>query len=95
MSISATSNEIYGNLKTLKNSFLNKIIILFCVYLFSNYMFDRIDHDDLYGAFHEKPYITINIPKNATFKLILTIILVFTSQWVYRNIIKQHIYTNE
>jgi hypothetical protein len=94
MSISDTSKEFYGNLKTLKESFLNKIIILFCVYLFSNYMFDRIDHEELYGAFHEKPNITIQIPKNASFKIIITIILVITSQWVYKNIIKQHVYPN-
>jgi hypothetical protein len=89
-----TSKEFYGNIKTLKESFFNKIIILFFVYLFSNYMFDKIDHEELYGAFHEKPTITIEIPKNVTFKIILTLILVITSQWVYKNIIKQHVYPN-
>ena len=88
-------NDIYENIKTLKESFYHKIIILFCIYLFSNYIFDRIDHDELYGVFHEKPFLTINIPKNTTFKLFISIILVFASQWVYINIIKQHVYPKD
>ena len=88
-------NDFYENIKTLKESFFYKIIILFCIYLFSNYMFDRIDHDELYGVFHKKPFVSINIPKNATFKLIITFILIITSQWVYRNIIKQYVYPKD
>ena len=88
-------NDIYENVKSLNESFYHKIIILFCVYLFSNYMFDRIDHDDLYGVFHKEPYITVKIPKNTTFKLFITIILIIGSQFVYRNFIKQHVYPRD
>jgi hypothetical protein len=46
------SSEIFENSKLLFKemgnfSFLLKIIILFIVYLFSNYIFDRINNEDL------------------------------------------------
>jgi len=88
-------NNMYENVKTLKESFYHKIIILFCVYLFSNYVFDRINHDELHGAFHKEPFITFKIPKDIAFKIIISLILILSSQWVYRNILKQYVFPKD
>lgn len=98
--MSEVSSEIFENSKLLfvessKESFYIKILILFCVYLFSNYIFDRIDHEDLTRTFHDKPNITIELPNNTTFKFIITIIMIFTSHWVYKNVLKQHVYPKD
>lgn len=100
MTMSDVSSEIFENSKLLflnspKESFYFKLLILFCVYLFSNYIFDRIDHEDLLRAFHDKPYITINLPNNTTFKIIITIIMILTSHWIYKNIVKQYVYPKD
>lgn len=100
MTMSEVSSEIYENSKLLfvesyKESFYIKILILFCVYLFSNYIFDRIDHEDLTRTFHDKPNITIELPNNTTFKFIITIILIFTSHWFYKNVLKQYVYPKD
>lgn len=98
--MSEVSSEIYENSKLLfiessKETFYFKIFILFCVYLFSNYIFDRIDHEDLTRVFHSKPYITIALPNNTTFKFIITIIMIIISHWVYTNIIKKYVYPKD
>ena len=98
--MSKISSEIYENSKLLfvesyKESFYFKIFILFCVYLFSNYIFDRIDHEDLTRVFHSKPYITISLPNNTTFKIIITIIMILTSHWIYKYIVKQYVYPKD
>jgi len=74
-------NDILENIKTLKKSFYHKIIILFCVYLYLNYIFDRINHEELNSTFHKKK-----------FRLVLSLILFLTSQWVYKNVIKKYVY---
>ena len=73
-------------------SFLIKMIILFCVYLFSNYVFDRINHEDLTRTFAENPNITIQLPNNTTFKIIITIGMIVLSHFIYKNILKPFIY---
>ena len=98
--MSDVSNEIYEKSKLLfiessKESFYFKILILFCVYLFSNYIFDRIDHEDLSRTFHDKPNIIIELPNNTTFKFIIIIILIVTSHWFYKNILKQYVYPKD
>jgi hypothetical protein len=95
--MSKISSEIYENskllfLKNAKESFYFKLFILFCVYLFSNYIFDRMNNEDLSKTFQDNKYITINLPNNVTFKLIITLILIITSSWFYNNILKKYIY---
>lgn len=97
MSISKVSREIYENSKlifqkTQKDSFYLKLLILFCVYLFSNFIFDKIDKD-LSKTFHNKKFITINLPNNETFKVIITIVLIIISTWFYNSILKKYIFT--
>ncbi len=94
--MSEVSSEIFENSKLLflnspKESFYFKLLILFCVYLFSNYIFDRINTEDLSRAFIEKQFISINLPNNITFRLIITIIMIITSQWFYKNILKPYV----
>ena len=91
------SSEIYENSKLLykemyNKSFLIKMIILFCVYFFSNYVFDRINHEDLIRTFAENPNITIRLPNNTTFKIIITIVMIVLSHFIYKNILKPFIY---
>ena len=97
MSVLKISKEIYENSKLLfnkvqKESFYLKLLILFCIYLFSNYIFDKIDND-LSRTFDNKKFITINLPNNTTFKIIITIVLITVSSWFYNNILKQYIYS--
>lgn len=97
MSVSKVPREIYENSKLLfhknqKETFYAKLLLLFIIYLFSNYIFDKID-DDLSRTFQNKKFITINLPNNATFKLIITIILIVISGWFYNNVLKKYLYT--
>ena len=91
------SSEIYENSKLLYKEmynkfFLIKIIILFFVYMFSNYLFDRMDNDDLKRTFIENPYITIQIPNNITFKILITFSMIIISHFAYQKILKPFIY---
>lgn len=93
------SSEIYENSKLLykemyNKSFLIKMIILFCVYLFSNYIFDRINNEDLIRTFAENPNITIQLPNNTTFKMLITLGMIIFSHFVYKTILKPFIYPN-
>ncbi len=94
------SSEIYENSKLLfkemyNKSFALKMLILFIVYLFSNYIFDRINHEDLIRTFAENPNITIELPNNTTFKMLITIGMVVISHFIYSTIIKPFIYPNK
>jgi hypothetical protein len=89
--------EIYENFKMVfkeacQKKLLLKIFLLFGIYLLSNYILDRIDQEDLIRIFHNKPYIklsnNIRLPNNIIFKFILILILLITSKYVYRYIIK-------
>ena len=98
--MSEESSEIFENSKKLfKESsniiFYIKMLILFCIYLFSNYIFDRIDHEDLLRTFHDDPDITIKLPNNTTFKMIITLLMVVTSHWVYKNLLKPIVYPKD
>jgi len=100
MTMSEESSEIFENSKKLfKESsniiFYIKMLILFCIYLFSNYIFDRIDHEDLLRTFHDDPDITIKLPNNTTFKMIITLLMVVTSHWVYKNLLKPIVYPKD
>jgi hypothetical protein len=100
MTMSEVSSEIFENSKKLfKESsniiFYIKMLILFCIYLFSNYIFDRIDHEDLLRTFHDDPDITIKLPNNTTFKIIITLLMVITSHWVYKNLLKPIVYPKD
>lgn len=75
-----------------QKKFLIKILILFCIYLFSNYLFDRIDREDLIRTFHDKPFITIRLPNNTTFKVIMSLIMIVLSHWVYKYVLKPILY---
>jgi len=93
------SSEIFENSKILvkevyqKNFFL-KLLLLFSLYLVTNYVFDRIDHEDLVRTFHSNPHINIKLPKNTTFKIIITLIMILLSHYVYKLFIKPFIYNN-
>ena len=76
-------------------TFYLKILILFCIYLFSNYIFDRIDHEDLLRTFHDNPDIIIKLPNNTTFKIIITSLMVVISHWFYKYILKPAVYPKE
>jgi len=95
--VGEVSSEIYENSKLLAKEmynikFLVKMIILFCVYLFSNYIFDKINNEDLIRTFAENPNITIQLPNNTTFKLLITIGMIILSHFVYKTILKPFIY---
>jgi hypothetical protein len=97
MTVSEISSEIFENSKMLfKESsnvvFYLKMFILFCLYLFSNYIFDRIDQEDLLRTFHDNPNIIIKLPNNTTFKIIITILMIVLSHFVYKNFIKPFVY---
>ena len=76
-------------------TFYLKILILFCIYLFSNYIFDRIDQEDLLRTFQDNPDIIIKLPNNTTFKIIITFLMVITSHLFYKYILKQIVYPKE
>jgi hypothetical protein len=91
------SNQIYENSTMLlkeaaKKKFFLKILLLFSIYLISNYIFDRIDHEDLLRTFHDKPYIYIKLPNNTTFKLAITLLMIIISHFVYKYILKPIVY---
>jgi len=93
------SSEIYENSKLLykemyNKRFLVKMIILFVVYLFSNYIFDRINHEDLTRTFAENPNIIIELPNNTTFKMLITFAMIILSHFVYLIFIKPFAYPN-
>lgn len=95
--ITQVSSEVYGNSKLLLMEmgnvrFLIKMIILFIVYLFSNYIFDRINHEDLIRTFEENPNMTIELPNNTTFKILISIFMIILSHFIYRNTIKPFVY---
>lgn len=90
-------SEIYENSKILvkeacQKKFFFKIFLLFGIYLFSNYIFDRIDREDLIRTFHDKPFITIRLQNNTTFKVIITLIMIVLSHYVYKYILKPMLY---
>lgn len=94
------SSEIFENSKLLFKemgnfSFLLKIIILFIVYLFSNYIFDRINNEDLIRTFAENPTINIQLPNNTTFKMLITICMIISSHFIYNFLVKPFIYPNK
>ncbi len=98
--MSEVSSEIFENSKKLfKESsnviFYLKMLILFCIYLFSNYIFDRIDHEDLLRTFHDNPDITIKLPNNTTFKIIITILMIVLSHWFYKYLVKPLVYPKD
>jgi hypothetical protein len=91
------SVELYENSKLIlkeasQKFFLLKIILLFGIYLISNYIFDRIDHEDLLRTFHNKPYISIKFPNNTTFKIIITLLMIIFSHYIYRYLLKPIVY---
>ena len=73
-------------------NFLNKMIILFIIYLFSNYIFDRINNEDLKKTFIHKPNIIIQIPNKIIINLLIAIGMIITSHIVYFSFIKQLVY---
>lgn len=98
--MSEVSSEIFENSKKLFQESSNiifylKMLILFCIYLFSNYIFDRIDHEDLLRTFHDDPDITIKLPNNTTFKIIITLLMITTSHWVYKYLLKPIVYPKD
>lgn len=94
------SDELLENSKKVLNEipqtkFLIKMLILFIMYLFANYIFDRIDHEELLRTFHDKPYITIKLPNNTTFKIIISFIMIWLSHWVYYYLLKPIVYPKD
>jgi hypothetical protein len=94
------TSEVIDNFKLLLNEmshsgFLLKMIILFIIYLFSNYIFDRINNEDLIRTFIQNPTMTIQIPNNTTFKILITIFMVIISHFTYILFIKPIIYKNK
>ncbi len=91
------TNELMSSSKTLakeiyQNNFLYKIIIIFCLYTITNYVFDRVDHEDLVRTFHDNPEINIKLPKNLTFKLLIILFMIVSSHFFYRYMLKPFVY---
>lgn len=87
------NNQIYENSRMVirdacQKKFLIKLIILFFLYLISNYLFDLIDNDDLTKTFAEKPYIIVRLPNNTIFKMLLTFTLIIITHYLYSYLIK-------
>jgi hypothetical protein len=51
-----------------------------------------MNHEDLIRTFAENPNITIQLPNNTTFKLLITIGMIISSHFVYKTILKPFIY---
>jgi len=86
-------SELFQNFKKVfsdcsKRNFLLKLIIVFLLILSTNYIFDRIDNDELKKTFQENPYIIIKIPNNTMFKIIIIFIFVIFGFFIYHYLIK-------
>ena len=90
------TKELFNNTKLfLKDArqfaFIIKIIILFVLYIIVNLIFDIITRDDLTKTFAENPYIEIHLPNNMTYKMVISIVMIITSHFFYKYLIKPHI----
>jgi hypothetical protein len=74
--------------------FFIKLIILFILYLISNLIFDKINEDELKRIFENNPTLTIELPNNIIFKLLITLIMIITSNFIYLMFIKPLIKKN-
>lgn len=80
-------------LRELRNkNFLFKIFVLFLLYLLANHFFERIEREDLSRVFNTKPYTTVVLSTNTTFKLLLTLLMIVTSYYFYNYLIVPNIY---
>ena len=68
--------------------FFIKLIILFILYLISNLIFDKINEDELKRIFENNPTLTIELPNNVIFKLVITLFMIITSNFIYKIFIK-------
>ena len=91
------TKELFNNTKLFLRDahqvgFIIKLIILFILYIIINFIFDIITRDDLTKTFAENPYIEIRLPNNMTYKMIISIIMIITSHFFYKYLIKPHIH---
>lgn len=68
--------------------FFIKLIILFILYLISNLIFDKINEDELKRIFEANPTLAIELPNNVIFKLLITLFMIITSNFIYKIFIK-------
>lgn len=95
--MSDLSTEIYSSIRVIgkevgQKKFLSKMLLLFGIYLISNYIFDMIDREDLIRTFHSNPYITIKLPNNTTWKIIISLGMIVLSHYTYTYLIKPFFY---
>ncbi len=83
------AKEIY------QRNFFLKMLLLFCLYTFTNYVFDRVDHEDLVRTFHQSPTINIELPKNTTYKLLITLFMIISSHFFYVYLLKPIVYKKD
>jgi hypothetical protein len=94
------SGELFSSTKVLakeiyQRNFFLKMVLLFCLYTFTNYVFDRVDHEDLVRTFHQSPHINIRLPKNTTFKLLIILLMIISSHFFYVYLLKPIVYKKD
>jgi hypothetical protein len=71
--------------------FFFKLISLFILYLITNFLFDRINTGELKPLFESdgnNKTLNIELPNNIIFKLLITIIMIISSSFIYTIFLK-------
>ena len=85
------SSQMLDNSKSVLSNlfqfwFIFKLILLFILYLISNFLFDRINTGELKPIFESdgnNKTLNIEVPNNVIFKLLITLIMIITSSFIY------------
>jgi hypothetical protein len=73
--------------------FFFKLILLFILYLISNFLFDRINNGELRPIFESdgnNKTLNIELPNNVIFKLLITIIMIIITSFIYTIFLKPY-----
>jgi hypothetical protein len=85
------SSQMLDNSKSVLSNifqfwFFLKLISLFILYLITNFLFDRINTGELKPLFESdgnNKTLNIELPNNIIFKLLITIIMIISSSFIY------------
>ena len=85
------SSQMLDNSKSVLSNifqfwFFFKLISLFILYLITNFLFDRINTGELKPLFESdgnNKTLNIELPNNIIFKLLITIIMIISSSFIY------------
>jgi len=90
------SSQMLDNSKSVLSNifqfwFFFKLILLFILYLISNFLFDRINNGELRPIFESdgnNKTLNIELPNNVIFKLLITVIMIITTSFIYTIFLK-------